>query len=128
MLSLLRSICWSGAIVPAVVLVLVGGCASLPPAAGMPIADVGVIAGKWAGTITPGDEPFYLTITPGGTLTATWGPNYAWRTVTVGNGKATFEMEPGLREGTVTLYEAGGSRRLVLNDDWSTFNAQVVPR
>jgi len=48
--------------------------------------------------------------------------------VTVGNGKATFEMEPGLREGTVTLYEAGGSRRLVLNDVWSTFNAQVVPR
>ena len=113
---------------PAVVLVLVAGCASLPPAAGMPIADVGVIAGKWAGTITPGDEPFYLTITPGRTLTATWGPSYAWGTVTLGNGKATFEMEPGLREGTVTLYEAGGSRRLVLNDVWSTFNAQVVPR
>jgi hypothetical protein len=37
-------------------------------------------------------------------------------------------MEPGLREGTITLYESGGSRRLVLDDAWSTFNPQVVPR
>jgi hypothetical protein len=116
------------AIVPAGALVLVAGCASVSPAAGTPIHDVGAIAGNWSGTITPGDEPFYLTITSGGALTASWGANWAWGTVTVGNGRATFEMQPGLREGTVTLYESGGSRRLVLDDDWSTFNAQVVPR
>jgi hypothetical protein len=110
------------------VLVLVAGCASLQPAAGTSITDIGAIAGKWAGTVTPGNEPFYLTITPDGALTATWGPNYTWGRVTVGSGKATFTMEPGLLEGTVTLYASGGSRRLVLDDDWSTFYAQVVPR
>ena len=40
-------------------LILVGvvGCASMPGAPGTPIADTAVIAGKWAGTVTPGDEP-----------------------------------------------------------------------
>jgi len=37
-------------------------------------------------------------------------------------------MEPGLRGGPITLYDSGGSRGLVLDDAWSTFNAQVVPR
>lgn len=104
------------------------GCASLPTAGGAPIADVSAIAGKWAGTVTPGDEPFYLTITPAGTLTAAWGGNMAWGTVTIRNGKASFEMQPGIFEGTVTLYDDGGARRLVLNDQWATFNAQLVPR
>jgi hypothetical protein len=61
---------WLGRILLAATLVVVAGCASMPAVAGAPISDVGVIAGKWAGTMTPGDEPFYLTITPGGTLTA----------------------------------------------------------
>lgn len=110
------------------ILVGVAGCASLPPAAGAPIADAGVIAGKWAGTVTPGDEPFYLTINPGGTLTAAWGPNMAWGTVTVRNGQATFEMQPGPYEGSIRLYEDGGTRQVVLDDFWASFNARVVPR
>lgn len=104
------------------------GCASLSPAAETPISNVGAIAGNWSGTITPGYEPFYVTISPSGALTACWGANWAWGTVTVGNGRATFEMEPGLRGGPITLYDSGGSRGLVLDDAWSTFNAQVVPR
>jgi hypothetical protein len=42
------------------------GCASVSPAAGTPFPDVGAIAGKWSGTITPGYEPFHVTISPVG--------------------------------------------------------------
>jgi hypothetical protein len=110
------------------ILVGVAGCASMPGAAGAPIADAGVIAGKWAGTVTPGDEPFYLTINPGGTLTAAWGPNMAWGTVTVRNGQATFEMQPGPYEGSIRLYEDGDTRQIVLDDFWASFNARAVPQ
>jgi hypothetical protein len=117
-----------GGVLLAATLAVVVGCASVPAAGGVPIADVGEIVGKWAGTVTPGDEPFYLAITPAGTLTAAWGANLAWGTVTVRDGKATFEMQPALREGTVTLYTDGGTRRLVLNDQWGPFNAWVAPQ
>ena len=110
------------------ILVGVAGCASIPRAAGAPIADAGVIAGKWAGTVPPGDEPFYLTINPGGTLTAAWGPNMAWGTVMVRNGQATFELQPGPYEGSIRLYENGGTRQIVLDDFWASFNARAVPQ
>jgi hypothetical protein len=119
---------WLSGSVLAVMVAAGAGCASLPAAAGVPIADVGEIVGKWAGTVTPGDEPFYLAITPGGTLTAAWGANMAWGTVTVRDGKATFEMQPALREGAVTLYTDSGIRRLVLDDQWGSFNARVTPQ
>ncbi len=112
-----------------VVLGLVAGCASMrQPVAGEPIADVGVIVGTWAGTVTPGDLPFYLTINPGGTLTAAWGANTAWGTVTSHDGQASFEMQPGAYGGSIRLYDEGGTRRLVLDDLWASFNAQVAPR
>jgi len=110
------------------ILVGVAGCASMPGAAGTPIADAGVIVGKWAGTVTPGDEPFHLTINPGGTLTAAWGSNMAWGTVMVRNGQATFEMQPGPYEGSIRLYENGGTRQIVLNDLWASFSARAVPQ
>ena len=116
------------ALLLAAMLVLAAGCASMQSAGGEPIADVGVIAGKWAGTVTPGDLPFYLTINPGGTLTATWGANTTWGTVTTRDGQASFEMQPGAYEGSISLYEEGGKRRLVLDDLWAPFNAQLVPR
>jgi hypothetical protein len=119
---------WRGGFLLAATLAVIAGCASMQPVTGAPIADVGVIAGKWAGSMTPGDIPFYLTITPAGTLTAAWGPNMAWGTVTTRDGKATFEMQPGLYEGTISLYDDGGTRRLVLDDSWASFNAQVVPQ
>ena len=116
------------AIVLAAMLVLAAGCAAMQPAAGERIDDVGVIAGKWAGTVTPGDLPFYLTINPGGTLTATWGANTAWGTVTTRDGQASFEMQPGAYEGSISLYNEGSQRRLVLDGLWAPFNAQVAPR
>lgn len=109
-------------------LAVMTGRASMPPAAGAPIADVGVLAGKWAGTMTPGDLPFYLTITRDGKLTAAWGPNMAWGTVTIRDGKASFEMERGVYEGTIDFYDERGTRRLVLNDLWASFNARAVPQ
>ena len=79
------------------------------------------------GTITPPYEPFYLKITPDRKLVAAWGPNYAWGTVTLRNGQATFEMQPPLLEGTIRLYLDGDRRALALDDRWASFNAQVRP-
>jgi hypothetical protein len=85
-------------------LVILAGCGALKPARGTPITDISLIAGDWAGTITEPYEPFYLKITPDRKLVAAWGVNYAWGTVTLRNGQATYEMQPNLLEGTIRLY------------------------
>ena len=108
-------------------LAILAGCASLKPAGGTPITDISLIAGDWAGTMTQPYEPFYLKITPDRKLVAAWGPNYAWGTVTLRNGQATFEMQPPLLEGTIRLYLDGDRRTLALDDRWASFNAQVRP-
>ena len=97
---------------------------------GSPIERMSAIAGTWVGTVTPGhwgvEDPFTLTITPDGQLTATWDSNTAWGTVTLDNGRATFEMHPDVHEGTIRLYESGGKRELVLEDELQSLNARVV--
>jgi hypothetical protein len=108
-------------------LAILAGCAALKPLGGTPITDISLIAGDWAGTITPPFEPFYLKITPDRKLVAAWGSNYAWGTVTIRNGQATYEMQPPLSEGTIRLYLDGDHRSLVLDDGWASFNAQVRP-
>ncbi len=102
---------WGAGIFLAAGVAMLSGCASMRAAAGTPIADVGVIVGRWAGTMTPGDEPFDLTINPGGTLTAAWGTTTVWGTVTTRGGKASFEMPPGPYEGTIQLYDDRGTPR-----------------
>jgi hypothetical protein len=109
------------------VLVGIAGCASLPVGTGAPIADVGAIVGRWAGTSAPGDQPFSLTINPGGTLVAAWDGETRWGTVTVRNGEATYEMQPGGYEGTIRLFEENEARRLVLEDASTALHAQAVP-
>jgi hypothetical protein len=109
------------------VLLGAAGCASLPAVTGAPIADVGAIVGAWAGTATPGDRPFALTINPGGTLVATWGDERRWGTVTVRDGRATYEMQPGDYEGTIRLFDDGGPRRLVLEGAGAAQYAHAVP-
>ena len=112
-------------------LVIMAGCGSIKPARGVPITDIDLIAGKWAGTMTPGpsgEQAFYLTIAPDRKLTAAWGPNTAWGTVTLQNGRATYSMEPGVYEGTITLYVDGDRRTLVMDDTFASFNAQVTPQ
>lgn len=109
-----------------------GACASAQSARGTPITSIDQIAGKWAGTISPGppsgSDAFYLTISPDRKLVATWGGNTAWGTVTLKDGRARFEMEPPLLEGSIILYEDGGRRSLALNELWATFTAQVRPQ
>ena len=113
-------------------IVLLAGCASLRAVDGAPIDGTSAIAGTWTGTVTPGRwglaDPFNLTITPDGQLTATWDSNTVWGTVTVRNGRASFEMHPTLHEGSVRLYEDGGTRQLVLQDEWQFFLARVRPQ
>ena len=111
-------------------LAVMTGCASLHTPTGAPISDMSLIAGKWAGTIDRGgsEEPFYVTINPDGTLTAMWPTNYTSGRIMLQGGKATFEMEPGVYEGTVTLYDDGGKRTLVLDDLWKSFVARVTPQ
>src|SRR5262245_5905904 len=130
--GLMRERCawwWRGAAMVAA-LVMLAGCAALPSANGVPISDIDLIAGRWAGTITPGseDDRFYLTISPDHKLVASWGVNTAWGTVTLDSGRATFEMKPPILEGSIRLYTDGGSRTLVLDDLWATFRAQVTPQ
>ena len=112
-------------------LVALGGCGSVPSAKGTPITSIDQIAGKWAGTINPGppsgEDAFYLTISPDRKLVATWGGNTAWGTVSLKDGRASFEMQPPVYEGSITLYDEGDRRSLVLNELWATFTAQVRP-
>jgi len=121
---------WRGYVLLVATLVL-AGCGSLKPARGVPITDINLIAGKWAGTVMPGaggQQAFYLTITPDRKLTAAWGANTAWGSVTLQNGQATYNMEPPVYEGTITLYVDGDRRTLVMDDTFASFNAQVTPQ
>jgi len=110
---------------------ILAGCASMQAATSAPIDGLSALAGTWTGTVTPGHwgvaDPFNLTITPDGQLTATWDSNTAWGTVTVQDGRARFEMEPTLHEGSIRLYQGGRTRELVLEDDLQSLSARVVP-
>jgi len=120
-----------GSVLRAATFIFIAGCASLQAGTGTPIDGIRAIAGTWTGTVTPGHwgvvDPFNLTITPDGQLTATWDSNTAWGTVTVEKGRASFEMSPSIFEGTILLYESGGKRELVLHDDVHSLEARVVP-
>jgi uncharacterized protein YndB with AHSA1/START domain len=119
-----------GSVVAAAAFVFLAGCASMQSVAGVPIDGTIALAGTWTGTVTPGHwgvmDPFNLTITPDGRLTATWDSDTAWGTVTVENGRATFEMHPTIYEGTIRLYESGGTRELILQDEVRSLTARVV--
>ena len=121
-----------GSVLLAAAVVLLAGCASMRAVDGAPIDGTSAIAGTWTGTVTPRRwglaDPFNLTITPDGQLTATWDSNTVWGTVTVRNGRASFEMHPTLYEGSIRLYEDGGTRQLVLQDEWQFFLARVRPQ
>jgi hypothetical protein len=122
----------SGAALVAAALVVVAGCASLPSVEGDPIPDMALIAGKWAGTMTPSSQGFrdlfYATIGADGSLTAVWGSSSAFGRIVLSNGHATYEMEPSVQEGTLRLYTEGGKRTLVFDDQWSPFRAEVTPQ
>jgi hypothetical protein len=108
------------------VLLLLAGCASSPPAT--PLAGVGPLVGKWAGTVSIGrrfDQPFYLTINPDGTFVATWGSNWNWGTIKIEGGQARYEMAPPPREGVLRFYAQNVRATLYMDDLWGGFNAVV---
>ena len=125
---------WHGSIgaLLLVTLITLAGCASLGPASGAPITGIDQLAGKWAGTISPGhngfEDFFYLTITSDGKLVAGWGATTAWGTVTIRDGQATFEMQPPISEGTIRLYLDGGRRTLIMDGVLPSFTALVTPQ
>jgi hypothetical protein len=114
------------------ILAVSAGCAgSMQSAQGVAVTDINQLAGKWAGTVTPagaGQDAIYVTITPDRKLTAAWGPNTAWGTVSIQNGKATYRMEPLEYEGTMTLYVEGAKKTLVMDDLWLPFYATMTPQ
>ena len=122
----------SGWLLMLAILVLGAGCAgSMQSAQGVAVSDINQLAGKWAGLVTPagsGQDAIYVTITTDRKLTAAWGSNTAWGTVSIQNGKATYQMEPLEYEGTMTLYDEAGKKTLIIDDLWRPFNARMTPQ
>jgi len=118
---------WRSCALLVATLAVLAGCASLKPAGGTPLTDISLIAGEWAGTINPSYQPCYLKITADQKIAAAWGVNYAWGTVTIRDGQATYEMQPPLLEGTIRLYLDGARPTLTLHDQWAAFDAQLHP-
>jgi hypothetical protein len=120
-----------GSVLLAAAVVFSAGCASMQAGRSAPIDGMSALAGTWTGTVTPGHwavaDPFNLTITPDGQLTANWDSSTAWGTVTVQDGRARFEMHPTLHEGSIRLYQQGHTRELVLQDELQSLNAHVMP-
>ena len=122
----------SGWLLMLAILVLGAGCAgSMQSAQGVAVTDINQLAGKWAGLVTPagsGQDAIYVTITTDRKLTAAWGSNTAWGTVSIQNGKATYQMEPLEYEGTMTLYVDAGKKTLIMDDLWLPFYARMTPQ
>src|SRR5262245_36646437 len=123
---------WSGWASMLAILAVCAGCAgAMQSAQGVAVTNINQLAGKWAGLVTPvgsGQDAIYVTITPDSKLTAAWGSNTAWGTVSIQNGKATYQMEPLEYEGTMTLYDEAGKKTLIMDDLWLPFNARMTPQ
>ena len=105
---------------------LLTSCASVPPT---PVTSIEPLVGKWSGTVDTGRGPlqfFYLTINPDQTLVATWGLNWAWGTVTLANGRASYRMNPPPLEGSIVYFRSDGRESLTLNDLFANFYATVT--
>jgi hypothetical protein len=125
--SALARIAWS------LVLAVVTGCASLPPA--KPATDVKAIAGNWKGTLyLRGGQahPFTSTITEDGRVESIVptlsnpGPRFVG-TVKVEGGKYRFKSETTGRLGTFILHEGAGKRILKSEADDGASWTEAIP-
>jgi hypothetical protein len=111
----------------ALVMVILGGCASATPA---PLDSIAPLVGKWSGTVDQGGglQFFYLTIHADATFVATWGISWSYGAITFENGRASFQMSPPLREGTLRYYpgEGGGKPQLFMDALFASFHAVVT--
>jgi hypothetical protein len=107
------------------VLMMLGGCASATPA---PVDSIAPLVGKWSGTVDQGGglQFFYLTVHADGSFVATWGLNWSWGTITLENGRASFQMTPPLREGTLRYYPDEGKPQLFMDALFANFHAVVT--
>lgn len=112
----------------AVLMLLAQACASATPAT--PVTSIDPLVGKWTGTVNIGRsiDFIYLTINPDRTLIASWGDITARGTVTVSDGKASYQMTPPPQEGTTLLYTGKGKPQLYLENLMGGFAATVEPQ
>jgi len=111
----------------AVLLIILGGCASATPPT--PVTSIDPLVGKWKGTVNIGRRVdfIYLTIEPDRTLIATWADITTRGTVTISGGQATYQMAPPPQEGTLKLYTDKGKRQLYMENLNGAFSAVVEP-
>jgi hypothetical protein len=105
---------------------LLGACASLPPE--KPVTSINDIVGSWRGTIQFGAGPFQFVdvdVKPDATMTMVWGINTRWGRVAVVNGRATFDLQ--IWTGTISHLEGPQGRVLLLYANFGVFTAQVSP-
>jgi hypothetical protein len=111
----------------AVLLIILGGCASATPPT--LVTSIDPLVGKWKGRVNIGRSVdfIYLTIEPDRTLIATWADISARGTVTISGGQATYQMSPPPQEGTLKLYTDNGKRQLYMENLNGAFSAVVEP-
>ena len=110
----------------ALLALLLGACASLPPE--KPVTSINDIVGAWRGTIQFGVGPFEfvdVTINPDATMVMVWGVNTKWGRVAVVNGRTSFDLE--IWTGTIYYLEGPERRFLLLKANFGVFDAQVSP-
>jgi uncharacterized protein YndB with AHSA1/START domain len=93
-------------------LALVAGCATVPS---IPLTDIRAIQGKWRGTITVDmgtPQFYYLTVNPDSTIVAEWGSNWQWGTISLGGGRARFEISH-LTSGTLLYFSNPKEGRVI---------------
>ena len=108
------------------IVVLLAGCASLPPE--RPVTSINDIAGEWRGTIRFGLGPFEfvnVTINPDSTMVMQWGSNTRWGRVMAANGRAGFDLYNW--SGPLYLLEGREGRVLLMKAAFGAFDAQLTP-
>ena len=108
------------------IVVLLAGCASLPPE--KPVTSINDIAGQWRGTIRFGLGPFEfvnVTINPDSAMVMQWGSNTRWGRVMAANGRASFDLYGW--SGPLYLLEGPEGRVLLMKAAFGAFDAQLTP-
>jgi hypothetical protein len=109
---------------------VVTACATAQPtAAPKPIPNVAAIAGTWTGALDTGGgaQTCTLMIQPTGAATLAAQRATVNGSINVNDGKGTYNFPPH-PSGTVTLYEDGGKRELVLTGAGGPFAARLKPK
>jgi hypothetical protein len=110
-----------------VIILVVVGCASVPPAKS--VTSVADIAGKWAGTGwgPRGSGNVMLTINPDGTYTAVVPSGTFTGRIRLTDGKLRSTGDQSKATGTFTLHEGDGRRVLRHKGDDGQSGSELTP-